>query len=314
MTTADTLVPIDPDAVAAPRAQALPEELLRLVVAAFQALGDPTRARILYALTRQPLCVRDLALVAGVSESAVSHQLRLLRDRRLVRPRREGNVIYYAVDDHHVAALFRRPSTTPTTCAWGCPTTPTRPGSRATRTDVAPPGSKRAGRHPEYGGHIGAPVGSGASPVPVPLGPVAAAAAGSRSTLVPPTGRYATPRARRAGTIGGPSMPTPWLLLNTILSLAALVGLVRLRRAQARHQREVQVKLATLATRLEQARRADAALVTGLTPAEELALTALRRRLARKEARLLRERYRAAARRMPPPQADAPDTSREGDR
>jgi len=83
------------------------EELLRLVVAAFQSLGDPTRARILYALTCQPLCVRDLALVAGVSESAVSHQLRLLRERRLVRPRREGNVIYYAVDDHHVAALFR---------------------------------------------------------------------------------------------------------------------------------------------------------------------------------------------------------------
>jgi DNA-binding transcriptional ArsR family regulator len=51
--------------------------------------------------------VRDLALLSGVSESAVSHQLRLLRDRRLVKPRREGNVIYYAVDDHHLAALFR---------------------------------------------------------------------------------------------------------------------------------------------------------------------------------------------------------------
>lgn len=101
------LVAIDPQAVAAARAQALPEELLQLVVAAFQALGDPTRARILYALTRQPLCVRDLALVAGVSESAASHQLRLLRDWRLVKARRAGNVIYYAVDDHHVAALFR---------------------------------------------------------------------------------------------------------------------------------------------------------------------------------------------------------------
>lgn len=78
-----------------------------MVVATFQALGDPTRARILYALVRQPLCVRDLALLAGVSESAVSHQLRLLRDRRLVKSRREGNVIYYAVDDHHLAALFR---------------------------------------------------------------------------------------------------------------------------------------------------------------------------------------------------------------
>ncbi len=106
-------------------------------------------------------------------------------------------------------------------------------------------------------------------------------------------------------------MLNPWLALNLAVSLAALVGLVRLRRAQRRHQREVQLKLATLARLLEQARRADAALAAGLTPAEELALTALRRRLARKEARLLRERYRAAPRRMPPPHPDAPDTSRE---
>jgi DNA-binding transcriptional ArsR family regulator len=51
--------------------------------------------------------VRDLALLVGVSESAVSHQLRFLRENRLVRSRRRGNVIEYALDDHHVAALFR---------------------------------------------------------------------------------------------------------------------------------------------------------------------------------------------------------------
>jgi DNA-binding transcriptional ArsR family regulator len=51
--------------------------------------------------------VRDLAVVAGVSESAVSHQLRLLRDRRVVKPRRDGNVVYYSVDDQHIAALIR---------------------------------------------------------------------------------------------------------------------------------------------------------------------------------------------------------------
>lgn len=102
-----TPAPIDPEALAGARDAAPSEELLNVVVATFQALGDPTRARILYALVRQPLCVRDLALLAGVSESAVSHQLRLLRDRRLVKSRREGNVIYYAVDDHHLAALFR---------------------------------------------------------------------------------------------------------------------------------------------------------------------------------------------------------------
>jgi DNA-binding transcriptional ArsR family regulator len=93
--------------VAAALAGLPPQDILDLVVAAFEALADPTRARILYALVQRPLCVRDLAIVAGVSESATSHQLRLLRDRRLVRSRRAGNVIYYAVDDHHVAALFR---------------------------------------------------------------------------------------------------------------------------------------------------------------------------------------------------------------
>lgn len=101
------LTAIEPDALADARSAVPGERLLVRVVEAFRALGDPTRARILYALTRGPLCVRDLAIVAGVSESAVSHQLRLLRDRRLVKPSRDGNVVRYALDDHHVAALFR---------------------------------------------------------------------------------------------------------------------------------------------------------------------------------------------------------------
>jgi ArsR family transcriptional regulator, lead/cadmium/zinc/bismuth-responsive transcriptional repressor len=103
----ETLTPINPEALAQARAAALPEEHLLLLVEAFQALADLTRARILYALIQQPLCVRDLAILTGVSESAVSHQLRFLRDRRLVKPHREGNATYYTVDDHHVAALFR---------------------------------------------------------------------------------------------------------------------------------------------------------------------------------------------------------------
>lgn len=102
-----TVAAIDPAAVAEARSAIPPDEFVEAVVEAFQALADPTRARILYALVRRPLCVRDLAILVGVSESAVSHQLRLLRDRRLVRARRQGNVVYYAVDDHHVAALFR---------------------------------------------------------------------------------------------------------------------------------------------------------------------------------------------------------------
>lgn len=107
MSTDNPLVAIDPEAVAEARAAVPPDALLTLVVETFQGLADPTRARILYALTRGPLCVRDLAILVELSESAVSHQLRFLRDRRLVRTRRAGNVIYYAVDDTHVAALFR---------------------------------------------------------------------------------------------------------------------------------------------------------------------------------------------------------------
>jgi DNA-binding transcriptional ArsR family regulator len=107
MAKEDVLIAIDAEAVEAARAEALPEEHLLQLVETFQALADPTRARILYALIQRPLCVRDLAILVGVSASGVSHQLRFLRDRRLVKPRREGNIIYYLVDDHHVAALFK---------------------------------------------------------------------------------------------------------------------------------------------------------------------------------------------------------------
>jgi len=74
----------------------------------FRALADPTRVRILSALTRTELCVSDLAVVLGMSISAISHQLRLLRGLRLVRRRRAGKHIYYALDDEHVRDLFER--------------------------------------------------------------------------------------------------------------------------------------------------------------------------------------------------------------
>jgi ArsR family transcriptional regulator, lead/cadmium/zinc/bismuth-responsive transcriptional repressor len=101
-----TLTAIDPEALAAAREAVPHEEVLAGVVAAFRALADPTRARILYGLTRGPLCVRDLALLVGISESAISHQLRCLREQHLVKPDRRGNVIAYALDDHHIGALF----------------------------------------------------------------------------------------------------------------------------------------------------------------------------------------------------------------
>lgn len=101
------LKPIDPDAVARARRAVPADALFTFVVETFDALADPTRARLLYALRKRSLCVRDLAAVTGVSESAVSHQLRFLRERRLVRSRRRGSVVTYSVDDHHLAALFR---------------------------------------------------------------------------------------------------------------------------------------------------------------------------------------------------------------
>src|SRR5512138_2708713 len=72
----------------------------------FKVLGDTTRVRILDALSRAELCVHELAERVGISESAVSHQLRLLRGMRLVRPRRDGRLVYYALDDQHIVGLF----------------------------------------------------------------------------------------------------------------------------------------------------------------------------------------------------------------
>jgi len=72
----------------------------------FKLLGDPTRIRLLDALTHGERCVCDLATLVGISESAVSHQLRLLRTARLVRVRRAGRLAFYALDDHHVVGLL----------------------------------------------------------------------------------------------------------------------------------------------------------------------------------------------------------------
>ena len=71
----------------------------------FKALGDPTRLMIVTALAREELCVCDLATLVGVSQSAVSHSLRTLRQLRLVRYRKVGKIAYYTLDDAHVAGL-----------------------------------------------------------------------------------------------------------------------------------------------------------------------------------------------------------------
>ncbi len=74
----------------------------------FKALADPTRLQLVLALAERELCVCDLATIVQLSQSAVSHQLRTLRQLRLVRGRREGKLIYYRLDDSHVLALCRQ--------------------------------------------------------------------------------------------------------------------------------------------------------------------------------------------------------------
>jgi DNA-binding transcriptional ArsR family regulator len=72
----------------------------------FKLLGDPTRIKIAYALSREELCVCDLASLLDVSQSAVSHSLRALRQMKLVRFRKEGKIAYYRLDDDHIAHLL----------------------------------------------------------------------------------------------------------------------------------------------------------------------------------------------------------------
>ena len=86
----------------------LTDQHVAAVAETFRVLGDPTRIRILDALGAGELCVNDLAGRVRISESAVSHQLRLLRTMRLVRVRREGRMAYYAVDDHHILELLNQ--------------------------------------------------------------------------------------------------------------------------------------------------------------------------------------------------------------
>jgi DNA-binding transcriptional ArsR family regulator len=86
----------------------MPTRTVQALADTFRVLGDPTRLCILDALASGELCVCDIASLVGISESAVSHQLRLLRGMRLVRPRRAGRLVYYSLDDHHIIELLNQ--------------------------------------------------------------------------------------------------------------------------------------------------------------------------------------------------------------
>lgn len=74
----------------------------------FKALSDPNRLKIVIALAKCELCVCDLAAISGSSESAVSHQLRILRNLKIVRFRRQGKIVFYRLDDEHVNTLIHQ--------------------------------------------------------------------------------------------------------------------------------------------------------------------------------------------------------------
>jgi ArsR family transcriptional regulator, lead/cadmium/zinc/bismuth-responsive transcriptional repressor len=98
---------VDAAAVRQLREHQLDDALAGQLAETFRSMADPTRVRILHALSHAELCVGDLAAVLGMSESAVSHQLRLLRTLRIVRARRDGKLVFYALDDEHVTRVFQ---------------------------------------------------------------------------------------------------------------------------------------------------------------------------------------------------------------
>jgi DNA-binding transcriptional ArsR family regulator len=99
---------LEAEKVSALKRTLLSDTAVTALAETFKVLGDTTRVRILDALSRAELCVCDIARLLGLSESAVSHQLRLLRGMRLVRPRRDGRMIFYTLDDQHIVGLFEQ--------------------------------------------------------------------------------------------------------------------------------------------------------------------------------------------------------------
>ena len=97
---------VDAAKVAMAKESLLEDEVYFELAQTFQAIGDPSRAKIVYSLLRQELCVCDLAAVVGLTDSAVSQHLRVLRNLRLVKTRREGKMVYYSLDDEHIRMLL----------------------------------------------------------------------------------------------------------------------------------------------------------------------------------------------------------------
>jgi len=88
------------------RSKLIPETTAAQLADLFKALGDPTRVKLIHALVQSELCVHDLTQVLSMGQSAVSHQLRLLRNMRIVKRRKVGKTVFYSLDDDHVEQIF----------------------------------------------------------------------------------------------------------------------------------------------------------------------------------------------------------------
>jgi DNA-binding transcriptional ArsR family regulator len=97
---------VDPASVRSAKAAMPGDRMVRALAETFAALSDPTRVRIISALSGQELCVIDLSRLLGLTGSAISHQLRLLRGQRLVKYRKEGKIAFYSLDDEHISNLI----------------------------------------------------------------------------------------------------------------------------------------------------------------------------------------------------------------
>ena len=98
--------PGDPEALARVCAGLPDDEVLYDLAELFRVFGDTTRIKILYALFESELCVSDIAQAVGLSQSAVSHQLRVLKASKLVKFRRNGKTVFYSLDDDHVRTMI----------------------------------------------------------------------------------------------------------------------------------------------------------------------------------------------------------------
>ncbi len=87
--------------------QLMKEEIFIDISETFKILGDKTRIKILYSLSKEELCVCDISAVIGMSISLVSHQLRVLREKKLVKYRKQGKSVFYSLDDDHVEQLLK---------------------------------------------------------------------------------------------------------------------------------------------------------------------------------------------------------------